>query len=161
MHIHKPREFIIACVTLHNFEHSWNIRLEILGDLEWKVLHKPYQNPNILHFASISIGYLSTSPSTIHVGIVTLTPKISFKNRSCSFEITSIFLHAHISQPYKRIGCTHFSKSSADRQFIRRDYVVAHRFYWKRLELPALEEESATSKDKIWLKDVLICLIGA
>ena len=60
-------------------------------------------------FASISIAYLPTSPSTIHVGVVTLTPKISFKNRSCNFVITSIFSHAHISQPYKRIGCTHFS----------------------------------------------------
>ena len=48
----------------------------------------------------------------MHVGVVTLTPKISFKNQSCSFEITSIFLHAHISQPYRRIGCTHFSKIS-------------------------------------------------
>ena len=75
-------------------------------------LHKPYQNPNILHFASISVGYLPTFPSIIHVGVVTLTPKISFKNRSCSFEITSIFSHPNTSQPYKRIGCTHFSKSS-------------------------------------------------
>ena len=75
-------------------------------------MHKPYQNPNSLHFASVSIGYLPTSTSTIHAGVITLTLKISFKNQSCSFEITSIFSHAHISQPYKRIGCTRFPKSS-------------------------------------------------
>ena len=60
-------------IYVYNFEFSRNIKLKIVGCSVLDVLNKLYQNFSILHFDSVSLGYLPVSPSSIHGGVVTFT----------------------------------------------------------------------------------------
>ena len=96
-------------VWLFSFAYNLSRSLYILED-NFSVVIKRLQKQSILHLILMSRGYLPNSPYTRQFGVVTLTPKILFKNCKCTFSILSFLPTPQTSLPYNRIGATIESK---------------------------------------------------
>ena len=101
--------FFTYKVWLFSFAYNLSRSLYILED-NFSVVIKRLQKQSILHLMLMSRGYLPNSPYTRQFGVVTLTPKILFKNCKCTFSILSFLPTPQTSLPYNRIGATSESK---------------------------------------------------